>query len=105
VELLVLVLLELVKDGVTAEEDPEVVAGRGPISWILGCAISIGLRSTGTDDEEVAAINMAYTSGKETTKEIIGWITMFNSAGAPSLRKLPPERFLNWARGPFWFSG
>jgi hypothetical protein len=104
VELLVLVLLEPAGDGVTAEEDPEVVAESGPISWILGCAVSTGLRSTSADDEEVAAINMAHTSGKETTKEMIGSIAMFKTAGAPSLDTLPPERFLNWAREPFWFS-
>jgi hypothetical protein len=104
VELLVLALLERAEDGVTAEEDPEVVPERGPISWILGCAVSTGLRSTGTDDEEVAAINMAHTSGKETTKEVIGWIAMSKTAEAPNLCPLPPERFLNSAREPFWFS-
>jgi hypothetical protein len=81
------------------------VAERGPISWILGCAITTGLRSTGTDDEEVAAINMAYTSGKETAKEMIGWIAMLKTEEALNLRPLPPQRFLNWAKGPFWFSG
>jgi len=105
VELLVLVLLEPAGDGVTAEEDPEVVAESGPISWILGCAVSTGLRSTSADDEEVAAVNMGYTSGKENTREIIGWIAMFRAGEAPNLRPLPPQRFLKWAGEPFWFSG
>jgi hypothetical protein len=65
VELLALVLLELAGAGATAAEDPEVVLGRGPISWILVRPVSTGLRSTGADDEEIAAINMAYTSGEE----------------------------------------
>ena len=74
----------------TADEEPDVVAERGLISWILGCAIDTGLRSAGADDEEFAAINMGYTSGKETTGEIIGWIAMSKTEQAPNLRPLPP---------------
>jgi len=103
VELLVLVWLELAEEGAAAEEDPGVVATMEPTEWILGCAITPGLRGTGADDEEIAAINMIYTSGKETTKEINGRIAMCNSAGTLNLRP-QPQRFLNWVRQPFWFS-
>jgi hypothetical protein len=104
VELLVPVSLEPAEDGATAGEEPWVRAARGTLSWILGCAITTGFRSTGADDEEVAAINIAHTSGKETTRSIIGWVAMFNAAGTVNLRPPPQQRFLKWATVPFWFS-
>jgi len=77
-ELLVPVAPELAEDG-AAEEDAET---GGLISPDLGCAISTGLRSTGADDEEIAAINIACTSIRETTGEIIGWIAICDGAAA-----------------------
>jgi hypothetical protein len=92
VELLVLVVLELAEDGAaaeadgaTAEEDAEVGAEEEAIAPNPGRAIRNGLRGTGADDVEIASINMVYTSGKETTKEIIGSIATLKTEEAPKL--------------------
>jgi hypothetical protein len=105
VELLVPVSLGPAEDGATAAEDPGVRAARGTLSRIRGCAITTGFRSTGADDEEVVGINIAHTSGKKTTRSIIGWIAMFNAAETVNLRSPPLQPFLNRATGPFWISG